>query len=69
MMFCERCHVDVGDCKCPDIDERLSRLAGHPNIEIEFCAICGKHHARCRCGVEAFDAQFLRECKVKGGAK
>jgi hypothetical protein len=49
-MFCMRCQNAVGDCTCPDISERLVKLAGHPNIAIEFCVTCGQHHARCKCG-------------------
>jgi hypothetical protein len=48
-MFCVICQNDVGDCTCPDIEERLASLATHPNIAIEFCPTCGAHHARCRC--------------------
>ena len=49
-MFCAKCQNEISDCTCPDIKERLESLARHPNLAIEFCANCGKHHARCKCG-------------------
>ena len=48
-MFCIRCNQELGDCTCPDIDERLVRAANHPSIALTFCAKCQKHEARCLC--------------------
>jgi len=32
-MYCGKCHSDVIDCKCDDIDQRLQELANeHPGL-------------------------------------
>lgn len=52
-MFCFRCHNDIADCTCPDIEERLRRAAAHPNIALTFCKQCGKYFTRCICSPNA----------------
>lgn len=54
-MFCIRCQNEIADCECDDIDERLAKLAEHPNIAAARCPNCDKHIDRCNCdnpGVE-----------------
>jgi hypothetical protein len=48
-MFCVKCHNDLENCTCPDIDERMKDLAGSPFITYRMCKVCGKHYARCKC--------------------
>lgn len=49
-MYCTLCHRELGECLCPDIDERLASL-GKPGGPIVYrkCAVCNKHYARCKC--------------------
>lgn len=49
-MFCMRCNHDIGNCICPDRDERLKVLSQHPNIGLTFCPACGEYQTRCKCG-------------------
>ena len=48
-MYCVKCQKHVVECKCPDIEERLLRIASHPNIVTEVCVKCGEHRDRCKC--------------------
>lgn len=50
-MFCVKCHNDLSDCTCPDIDERMADLAGSEHFVYKMCLVCGKHYARCKCSV------------------
>lgn len=48
-MFCTRCKNVVIDCECDDIEERLERLAEHPNFETNRCRNCQEHRQGCEC--------------------
>lgn len=48
-MYCARCGKNLGDCACPDIQERLSKLRNAPNVIYKMCKLCGQHYARCKC--------------------
>jgi len=49
-MFCSKCHNDLVDCTCSDLDERLAALA-EPNSGFVYrmCLVCGRHYSRCNC--------------------
>jgi hypothetical protein len=49
MMFCSKCHNDIVDCTCPDLEERLRDLQGSPRIFIPTCRQCGKPAPICKC--------------------
>jgi len=45
-----KCNKHVGDCDCPDIQERLSGLGGAgTNTAVKVCRKCEQHYARCKC--------------------
>lgn len=48
-MFCYLCQRDIKDCICPDIEERLNKIAQRLDIVTEVCAKCGQHRDRCKC--------------------
>lgn len=48
-MFCTRCQNHVVDCTCGDIEERLGRLADHPNFATNRCETCREHRQDCTC--------------------
>ena len=48
-MWCVKCQKELGDCTCPDINERLASLAASPHFVYRACLRCGKHYARCKC--------------------
>jgi hypothetical protein len=48
-MNCGICGESIGDCRCPDMDERMKRLRNHDRYIYKMCAICGRHHERCKC--------------------
>lgn len=48
-MFCAKCQKDLSECTCPDIEERLARIAQAPGILTKWCVKCDKHHSRCKC--------------------
>lgn len=50
-MYCMECKHDLGDCTCPDIDDRLSKLTGSHNLIFKMCQICALHYARCKCKI------------------
>jgi hypothetical protein len=45
-MYCGKCQNDLGNCVCPDLDERLASLS---NVVYRKCSSCGLHYARCKC--------------------
>lgn len=49
MMFCSKCHNDLPDCKCPDLEERLRELQASPSIRIPNCDRCHKPRPICKC--------------------
>lgn len=48
-MNCSKCKKPIGECECPDIDERMAELRNNPNFIYKMCKICGKHYERCKC--------------------
>lgn len=50
-MHCGICGTDVGQCTCPDIDERLKSLT---LVLMKWCLECDKHYARCKCAEPVF---------------
>lgn len=38
-MICAKCHLNVIDCTCDDIEERLKTLAESPNVIFDIEAI------------------------------
>lgn len=48
-MFCSRCNNHVAECECGDIEERLERLASHPNFATDRCRGCQEHPEDCTC--------------------
>lgn len=48
-MFCTRCQNPVHQCECGDIEERLARLAEHPNFATDRCANCQRNRPDCTC--------------------
>jgi hypothetical protein len=56
-LTCTLCHRPVCDCHCPDIDDRLRKIAYGPEmteVVLKWCRHCDKHYARCQCGTPAF---------------
>lgn len=53
-MFCSKCQNELGDCICPDMDERLSSLKDSPHLAFKWCKVCDKHYARCKCAEPQF---------------
>lgn len=47
--MCAVCNNTFRKCTCPDIDERLARLAASPYQIFRWCSVCNKHYARCTC--------------------
>lgn len=62
MFRCGTCDTGFDKCTCPDIDERLKKLAWMKNgmVAFKWCRTCDKHYARCQCKMPDF---YL----VKGG--
>lgn len=50
-MFCAKCNNELGDCVCPDIDDRLRAL---DMVILKWCLTCDKHYARCKCAEPIF---------------
>lgn len=48
-MFCMKCDKHLSNCTCPDLNERLSKIAQSPHVAVKFCKKCREHHARCTC--------------------
>jgi hypothetical protein len=50
-MICTKCGHGFGACRCPDMDDRLKRVAFAPDSAVAFkwCRACDKHYARCKC--------------------
>jgi hypothetical protein len=48
-MWCMICNHDLMDCTCPDIDQRLSKLANAPDLALRWCEACNRHQDRCIC--------------------
>ena len=49
-MWCTICEQHLSECKCPDIEERLARLATLlAPVAMKWCRTCDKHHDRCTC--------------------
>lgn len=48
-MWCSICRNPLATCVCPDLKERIAIANEHPNVFIKTCAVCGEHHARCKC--------------------
>jgi hypothetical protein len=56
-LTCTVCDRAVSDCRCPDIDDRLRRIAhGREMTDVMFkwCRRCDKHSARCLCATPQF---------------
>jgi hypothetical protein len=53
-MFCMRCNVDLAECSCPDIDQRLKDASDSAHQAVKWCMVCDKHYARCRCEEPVF---------------
>ncbi len=48
-MFCMKCHNDLTDCTCPDLQERLSRASEGGHFIYRMCRKCGLHYSKCKC--------------------
>lgn len=48
-MFCVKCQHDLSECKCPDLKERLKRIANIPNLAVRWCVKCDSHYSQCKC--------------------
>lgn len=63
-MFCVKCHNELQDCTCSDIDERLADLAGS-FLVYRMCLICGKHYARCKCTSPKWVSSDSKEAELR----
>lgn len=48
-MTCGKCNHGIGDCICPDADQRLREASDSEFILFKWCRKCDKHYARCKC--------------------
>ena len=48
-MICTECQLQLDECNCPDIDERLASLRNDAQFVYKMCRTCEKHYARCKC--------------------
>lgn len=48
-MECGKCRKSIGDCTCPDMDERMKSLRNNPRYVYKMCEKCGRHFERCDC--------------------
>lgn len=46
-MRCMQCNKTLGDCTCPDLQDRLKRLGG--SLVYRKCLICEQHYSKCKC--------------------
>ena len=46
-MWCAKCNNKLGDCKCPDLQERLQSLSRV--LIYRKCMKCEKHYEQCKC--------------------
>lgn len=46
---CAKCGQSMGQCKCPDADERLQHLRKTKYNAFRWCSVCDHHYARCHC--------------------
>lgn len=65
-MLCAKCQSDLGDCICPDIDERLAGLAKSPYFIYRACLKCKKHYARCKCEEPKWGTSEQLEAGIDG---
>ena len=50
-MYCGKCGLQIGVCKCPDIDARLAKLRTPASrVLLRWCSTCNRHKDRCICG-------------------
>lgn len=58
MPTCGICNLNIAECTCPDIDERMKAGVFHPDciIATKWCQKCDKHWSRCRCETPTFVA-------------
>ena len=49
-MYCAKCQEHLMDCKCPDKEERVRKIAAHPGILMAKCARCLEPYPLCSCG-------------------
>lgn len=49
-MWCCKCNNHIGRCTCPDIEERMAKIAQSPHVALRICKACGHHADRCTCG-------------------
>lgn len=52
IMICTICQLELDECICPDIDERLASLRNDKYFIYKMCRNCKKHYARCKCVVK-----------------
>lgn len=48
-MFCIKCQKDLSQCECPDLQERLDKIASGGHFVYRQCKVCGKHYDLCKC--------------------
>jgi hypothetical protein len=48
-MYCAVCQKHLSKCDCPDKEERVRKIAAHPNIMMARCGACGEPYPLCRC--------------------
>jgi hypothetical protein len=48
-MFCMKCNHELSECTCPDLQERLGKIASSGNFMYRACKKCGNHYAKCKC--------------------
>jgi len=48
-MYCMKCNHNLADCLCPDLQERLQRIAQDSNFVYRKCTKCNLHYSKCKC--------------------
>ncbi len=48
-MYCTKCNKHLGDCECPDIQERLAAIGNSRHVAVKWCRTCDKYYAKCEC--------------------
>ena len=51
-MICAICQLELDECICPDIDQRLASMRNDKVFIYKMCRTCGKHYMRCKCKVK-----------------
>lgn len=60
-MYCAICQKHLSACDCPDKEERVRKIAGHPNIAMAHCPVCREPYPLCRCKPTVTERRKSRE--------